>query len=199
MTTLLQKDLLFTKLQEFDSAQQAVDRTRSEMHCIIAALPDTIDAPMTPREGRRGCQQGDGHRKTDSRCSLLENSCGDSRKSRPVVAMPRQSVTADSKSDIEPLVEKFKLHAEQKPKKTRVKRVSESDIRKAVKLVYDENMTQSEAERACNLPPSTLSRRKGKEIMSQYRKEWGTPATVDAQRGVSRKTLEQAWIHGDDR
>jgi hypothetical protein len=106
---------------------------------------------------------------------------------------------ADSKSDIEPLVEKFKLHAEQKPKKTRVKRVSESDIRKAVKLVYDENMTQKEAERACNLPRGTLSRNKGKGIMAQYRKEWGTPATFSTQNGVSRKEQEKAWLHGDDR
>jgi hypothetical protein len=60
-------------------------------------------------------------------------------------------------------------------------------------------MSQKDAETACILPHGTLSRRKGKEIMSQYRKEWGTPTTLDAQRGVRRQDLEKALLYGDDR
>jgi len=44
MTTASHKDLLLATLQEFDTAQQRVDRTRSEMHCIISSLPSSVAA-----------------------------------------------------------------------------------------------------------------------------------------------------------
>jgi len=109
----------------------------------------------------------------------------------PVFIKPLRPEVTSSKLSSEPVAEK-------KPKKTRAKRAHESDIRKAVKLVYDEDMTQKEAERACNLPTGTLSRRKGKEIMSQYRRDWGTPTIINSQRGISRKELEKALLYGDD-
>jgi len=87
--------------------------------------------------------------------------------------------------------------AKEKPKKARAKRTSEADIRKAVKLVYDENLTQKEAEKECHLPQGTLSKSKGKEIMAEYRKRWGTPTMINSQRGVSRKELEKSFLHED--
>jgi hypothetical protein len=64
-------------------------------------------------------------------------------------------------------------------------------LRKAVKLLFDdEDMTQKRAEIACNLPPGTLSRRKGKQIMDGYRKAWGTPNRLEGERGVRRKDVE---------
>ena len=53
MTNTSRKDLLFTRLQELTTGQQIVDRARSDMHCIIATLPDKvtqeeIGTPPTP-------------------------------------------------------------------------------------------------------------------------------------------------------
>jgi len=53
-----QKDQLFTTLHEFTSAQQRADKARSDMHCIIAALPDEekprdTGTPITPSGNAR--------------------------------------------------------------------------------------------------------------------------------------------------
>jgi predicted DNA-binding protein (UPF0251 family) len=88
--------------------------------------------------------------------------------------------------------------AKKKPLKTRGKRISDTDIRKAIKLVYDENITQKEAEKRCQLPRGTLSKPKGKEIMAEYRQTWGTPTMFNTQHGVSRKELEKSFIYGDN-
>jgi len=205
MTITSQKDLLFSTFQEFDIAQQTVDRTRSQMHCIIAALPNeesqqTIPLPLQSYRNRPTLEKCliTGSEKQTS-CPSLKNN-GNSQKSRPVVMHETaQTDIPDSKLVSRPTSENTKSAADVKPKQVRAKRVSESDIRKAVKLVYDENMTQREAEKACNLPPGTLSRRKGKQIMTQYRQDWGTPTMIDSQHGVSRKELEKALRYGDDR
>ena len=107
----------------------------------------------------------------------------------PMTRSNRPLVITSPQPDV---VEAAPPPAEAKPKKTRAKHVSEADIRKAVKLVFDEDLTQKEAEILCNLPPGTLSRRKGKQIMDGYRKEWGTPTSITGQRGARRKDVEKA-------
>jgi len=203
MTIASSKDLLFTTFEEYDTAQQRAGMARSKMHCIIASLPDeikpeNIGAPSASCviEPTIALSQNDRYCAKQALRPLLETECR--AKDRPVVRVTApQSVVADVQSVFLSTGES-KPAAEKKAKKTRAKRVSEVDIRKAVKLVYDEDITQKEAENACRLPRGTLSKRKGKEIMSQYRREWGTPTIIDTQRGVSRKDLEKAWLHGDD-
>jgi len=104
------------------------------------------------------------------------------------VIKPPQSENPETKLPLE--LPPSEAVIENKPKKARAKRASETDIRKAVKLVYDENLTQKEAEIACNLPLGTLSRRKGKQIMEAYRKAWGRPNRVEGERGVRRRNVE---------
>ena len=168
------------------------------MHCIIAGLPGVeepveIDAPRTSSRNRPiiAHRQNDECCERQMSCSLPETNERNITK-RPVLIKVSQPEVADSRPPSPPIFEK-------KPKKTRAKRASESDIRQAVKLVYDEDMAQKEAERACNLPRGTLSRRRGKQIMAQYRKDWGTPTIINSQRGVSKKELEKAFLYGDDR
>ena len=176
MTVVSQKDLLFAKSHEFEIAQQTVDRVRSEMLCIIATLPD-------------------GGKSNDERCEkqmffpVLEK-VRDSRKNRPVVVMTPQSDALVSEQS-------STSATKETPKKTRSKRATESDIRKAVKLVYDESLKQKEAEIVCNLPIGTLSRRKGKQIMEQYLKEWGKPTRIDVPPKVRRKEAENAFRYGE--
>jgi len=172
-TIVTQKDLFSATFQELIIGQETVERARSKMHSIIGSLPngekpEEIRAPSTTRHNGECCT-------CQTRRPLLEK--GNTTRNRPILtaAMPEPS----SQPPIETT-----------SKKTRVKRTSEAEIRKAVKLVYDENLTQKEAEIACNLPPGTLSRRKGKQIMDGYRKEWGTPTIVKSQRGVRRKDVE---------
>jgi hypothetical protein len=79
------------------------------------------------------------------------------RSESPPIA-PKMESAINSHSTTQPV---------SKPKKLR-KRVSEKDIRKAVKLVVDEGMTQNDAEKACGLPQSTLSRGEGGKILGTY-------------------------------
>jgi hypothetical protein len=199
MTALSPKDQLLTKLHEWDAARQKASRACSEMHGIIAALPDR-EVPIEIGTSLAGCVS-----MSSVACPQNDRCCEEQlthslpekhRRNRPVVVAPSQ---ADSKPVSKPAAVISTSTSESKPKKPRAKRAQESDIRKAVKLVYDENIPQKEAEKACNLPQGTLSRRKGKEIMTQYRKDWGTPTKIDSQHGVSRKELEKALRYGDDR
>ena len=193
MTIASQKDVLFAKMQEFDMAQRTVDRVRSEMHCIIAALPNErnpheIGTPLTIHGGQvilHPQNKGDVEKRTPSSPSECSR---DNRQNRPFVVVVPKLDMVDPKPPIPPATV-------EKSRKTRAKRASESEIRKAIKLVYDENVSQREAEITCKLPLGTLSRRKGKQIMEQYRKEWGTPTQVGCAAGVRRKDVESAFIY----
>ena len=192
MATASYKDKLLDKFQEFDIAQQTLDRTRSEMHCIIAALPGenkpkeiTISSAHFRERPIVIKHQNDGESGKPVPPHMLRNLDEDEWK-RPVVITSEPDST-ESNRDLEP----------DRPKKTRAKRVSEADIRKAIKLVYDDNLTQKQAEKMCNLPHGTLSRRKGKRVMEEYRKEWGTPTSLYSQHGVSKKELEKAFLYDD--
>ena len=104
----------------------------------------------------------------------------------PVIKRNRPVLVKASQSDVvAPTIET-------KPKRTRRPRTCEADIRKAVKLVFDEDLSQKEAEIACDIPTGSLSKGNGKQIMDGYRKEWGTPTRVAGQRGVRRKNVENA-------
>ena len=184
MTIASHKDLLVDTLNEWDIAQQMANKRRSDMHRIIAGLPDGNEAedaaPLTPPRDRL-CRQND-------RCCEKQiplTAWEERAKNRPVVITSPQPDVVAVKPPARPTVE-------EKPKKTKAKRTCEADIRKAVKLVYDENLTQKEAEIVCGLPPGTLSRRKGKQIMDGYRKAWGTPNRVEGERGARRKDMENA-------
>jgi len=203
--TASHKDLLFTTFEEFNTAQRQANKARSDMHCIIATLPDeekpaAADALPMPHRNRPivACDQRGENNEKQMSYVLSEYSAR--RRNRPVIIVPPNVTETESVINAEPSVKPLSTPTSgETPKKVRQKRVSEANIRKAIKLVYDENVTQKEAEKLCNLPIGTLSRRKGKEIMAQYRKNWGTPTTIDAQRGASRKELENAFLYGDDR
>jgi len=199
MTITTYKDQLFSKVNELGIAQQEVDNLRSAIHGIIATLPsetktEGADAPPTPPTGQAiiiQCRR-DGCNKEPALRFSCENHTKERRdhnpEDRPFVIKPPQLEIPETKLPLE--LPPSEAVIEEKPKKTRAKRTSETDIRKAVKLVYDENLTQKEAEIVCNLPPGTLSRRKGKQIMDGYRKEWGRPNRVEGERGVQRKDVE---------
>ena len=190
MTITSHKDRLVDTFQNFVSAQQMADKARSEMHSIIASLPDEntaeeIVAPSTPP----GCrptmiyQHNDRCREKPAPSSTREGNTSN----RPVLTA---AIWQPDVGEPEPFTTPT---VEEKPKKARAKRTSEDDIRKAVKLVFDdEDMTQKRAEIVCGLPPGTLSRRKGMQIMEQYRKAWGTPTRVEGERGARRKDVEDA-------
>jgi len=193
-----QKDQLLVKFQEFDIAQQTLDRTRSEMHCIIAALPSEKqskgnaippasrgDRPFVIHPLNVGCEK-------PMPPHIIGNKEDYDRRDHPVDRVPQPDDPELFPFAKPPVVK-------EKSKQTRAKRVCEADIRKAVKLIYDDNLTQKEAETICGLPLGTLSRRKGKQIMEGYRKEWGTPHSLNSLNGVSRKELEKALRFGDDR
>jgi hypothetical protein len=110
---------------------------------------------------------------------------------KPDVDMPRRDRPVLVKAAQSDVVVPVPL-VEAKPKKTRAKRTSEADIRKAVKLVFDEDLSQKEAEIVCDIPTGSLSKGKGKQIMDGYRKEWGTPTSVTGQRGARKKDVEKA-------
>ena len=193
MTTASQNDL-FTAYQEWATSRQMESEVHSKlMHRIITALPGSDEPGVasnlpTPCNGRpfviHPHQNGECTEKQTPRTS--PEITGDSRRNRPVLVKAPQSDDAESEPFATPTVE-------EKPKPKRAKRVSETDIRKAVKLVFDdEDMTQKRAEIVCGLPPGTLSRRKGMLIMEQYRKAWGTPTRVEGERGARRKDVEDA-------
>jgi len=203
MTYLSLKDKLFTTMEEYVAVQQTANRKRSEMHSIIASLPDgetpdgkkpeKIGTPLTAGENGQTIiplQEGNGreyrtiHSLPDDRMLNASN--------RPVL---NNAATPPSVADFQ--VPTPRPAAKERPKKTRAKRTCEADIRKAVKLVFDENIAQNEAEKTCHLPQGTLSKSKGKKIMEEYRKKWGTPTMINSQRGVSRKELEKSFRYED--
>ena len=130
-----------------------------------------------------------GHTRCASSVCPFPRSISEIRRNRPVVTATPQPDNIDS----EPIPT-----TDQKPKDKRAKRACEADIRRAVKLVFDENVTQKEAEIMCNLPLGTLSRRKGKQIMEQYLKEWGKPTRIDVPPKVNRKEAENAFQYGEN-
>ena len=191
MTTTSHKDL-FASLRVWTTSQQTTLDTQSTlMHRIITALlgsdePGIASNLPTSCNGRsfviHSYQNGENTEKQTSHTA--PEITGDSRRNRPVVGKTPQSDVAVSEPTPQPTID-------QMPKPKRAKRVSETDIRKAVKLVFDdEDMTQKRAEIVCGLPPGTLSRRKGMLIMEQYRKAWGTPTRVEGERGARRKDVE---------
>jgi len=193
MTITSQNDL-FTTFHEWTTSQQtALDTQSTLLHRIITALPDGDEPGVasnlpTPYNSRPLVT----HPHHNGECTEKQTShtppeiTGDSRQNRPVVVKAPQSDDTEPEPFATPTVE-------EKPKKARAKRTSEADIRKAVKLVFDdEDMTQKRAEIVCGLPPGTLSRRKGMQIMEQYRKAWGTPTRVEGERGARRKDVEDA-------
>ena len=193
MTTTSHKDL-FASLRVWTTSQQtALDTQSTLLHRIITALPDGNEPGVasnlpTPYNGRPFVI----HPLQNGECTEKQTPCTppvsilEIRRDRPVLT------AAIQQPDLAKTEPSAKPTAEVKPKKIRAKHASEADIRKAVKLVYDEDLTQKEAEIVCNLPPGTLSRRKGKQIMDGYRKAWGTPTTVKGQRGARRKDVENA-------
>jgi len=208
MTSLSLKNKLFATLEEYDAVQRTANRKRSEMHRIIAALPDGetpddkkpegVDIPLAADENGQTISS---LQESKERGYQTIHSWPEERRfnasNRPVLnsaAVPpsaTDSPNADFQVPAQRSVEK------ERPKKARAKRTCEADIRKAVKLVYDENISQKEAEQKCHLPQGTLSKSKGKEIMAEYRKRWGTPTMINSQRGVSRKELEKSFLHED--
>jgi hypothetical protein len=82
--------------------------------------------------------------------------------------------------------------------KSRAKRTCDSDLRKAAKLVYDENKTQFESEKIVGIPQGSLSKGKGEEIMLEYQKILGgKPTKIEKGKARDRRQIEDDFIYNE--
>ena len=73
------------------------------------------------------------------------------KEPKPVYQVPKPKKTPESAEDTD--------------KKTRAPRTTDKQIYKAIRLVLEENMTKTAAEKKCGLPVGALSKGRGKELL----------------------------------
>jgi hypothetical protein len=172
MAIALYQDQLLIKFQEFDAAQQTVDRTRSEMHCIIAALPcekqpeeTTIlpashgNRPTVSLYPKNDCYENP---EPHSALNTKSENRDDDKRTRPTVAK-RPTVVAPQPdvADSEPV---------SKPSsKSATKKISpfEKKARTQEALLYhasNPQLTQKQVALRHGLEPKALSRQYAKKL-----------------------------------
>jgi len=174
------------------------------MHRIITALPDReskeVSAQSAPYSRpvvlhpHQHSECADKHTPHSPPESILEI-----RRNRPVLtAAIQQPEVAKTELSAKPTVE-------DKPKQTRGKHVSESDIRIAVKLFVDSMNTDSplsqrQAEKAAGIPQGALSKGKGKEILDDCMRDVSRISPrIAVPTGIRRKAVEDATVYDDMR
>ena len=95
MTIASHKDLLVDTLNEWDTAQQTANKRRSDMHRIIAALPEEAGTPLAPAVPSQKSTQR----------PVLDKSGG--AKDRPVLTMAPQPEIVEAKSTSKPATKRM--------------------------------------------------------------------------------------------
>jgi len=203
-TIVTHKDQLIVAVNEWDTAQKTAHKARHHLHCIIAALPDgepevtnnrmvmpDWDRPLVIHPHQNGATTEKQTSRTPPK-SILEI-----RRNRPVVTAAIQH------PDVATTEPAPKPTVDQKPKPKRAKRVSETDIRRAVKLFVDgmntdSPLTQKQAEKAAGIPQGALSKGKGKEILDNCMRAMSRIAPrIAVPAGARRKAVEDATVYDD--
>lgn len=171
MTTVSPKDLLFAKVEEMVATHQKADRVRSEMHCLIAALPgeekpqNTSTSSMCRRDRPTIIhRQHDGHSETHMHQPLPENRVP--TQNSPAAASSQSEVTRSELPSLPAVAEK--------PKKPRAKRMNPMEKKARTQeailcLEANPHLNQKQVAIQHGLEPKALSRQYANKLKKSMR------------------------------